>query len=1214
MGELHITDLKPGMLLSGRWPAPVTLVAVTPQSETSATVVVRGDDGAFSEEMLFADDLAAVSLVQDEGRRWTFDADPQQFRLATEAVRISMAGIGDPMVAVATSDISPLPHQLRAVYGELLPQTPLRFLLADDPGAGKTIMAGLYAKELLLRGDLARMLIVAPGGLVEQWQDELGSKFGLQATVLSRELIAASPHGDPFPGNPLMIARMDQLARNPELLAHLEDSEWDLVVVDEAHRMSASWHGPGGDLRETQRFRLGRLLGTVTRNLLLMTATPHAGNEDNFQVFLSLLDEDRFAGRQQSSGTADTTGLMRRMVKEELLTFEGKPLFPERIAETVPYKLSHDERELYEEVTHYVRHQMNQVTRDGDSPQRRTVGFALTVLQRRLASSTHAVLRSLERRRDRLRSRRADLAAGRVPVDGPGVHSLRNLDDYDADEYSAEEFETLEDEVLDAATAARTVAELDAEIVVLDQLVTLATRVRDRGIDEKWSQLRSLLTDRNLLRDKDGRPRKLIIFTEHRDTLDYLAQQLRNIIGNDDAVLTIHGGTSRTDRIAVREQFTNEPTRQILVATDAAGEGLNLQAAHLMINYDLPWNPNRIEQRFGRIHRIGQRNVCRLWNIVADETREGHVYARLLDKMEQQRAAYGGKLFDVLGEAFADRPLRDLLWNAILYGDDPQRLEEIEKVVNAEIAEGCETLIAERALAHETLSRTQLDRLRREMDEAHARRLQPHYIERFFRAAFSELGGRLSRREHGRFQISNVPAVLRARDTRKAHGGRPVTRAYERVTFDPAAVSGTVRADLLAPGHPLMDELLDVVVETRSAALRSGATLFAPEDPSAEPYVIVAMSGEVVDGHGIAVSKRFAFVRVDADGSVSDAGPAPHLDLVPLPDATSDSSVTDLSTRARTSPGSRSEGEHSLVGPLLVEPVRNAVTNRVETTPSPMVEPVRNAVTNRVETTRLEKAATAWAATVAQQNHLRDVRDRLLPTVEKTRSAVRERLVEQINHLSSHAARLREERDAGSRRRRRQSPERLEQLAQELEVRLGRRMAELDRDASLNARPPVLQAAMLVIPAGAIHGPVGDRARDTAATDRRAVAAVIAAEIALGRLPEEMPHNNPGYDIISEHPAPATAEGMRRPPVFIEVKGRVEGGATFHVSANQVLYAKNTGHDHRLAMVRVSDRGPEYDEVRYLADYFHDFDTGGADLAGVEIDWNSAWSKARPPH
>ncbi|WP_298446192.1 helicase-related protein, partial [Gordonia sp. (in: high G+C Gram-positive bacteria)] len=869
---MELRDLTQGVTLTGRWAGPVTLLSVTLLGPDSATIVVRDDAGGFREELLFADDLAALAVVEPAQRRWTFDADPIEFRLATEALRISMAGVGDPMVAVATSDISPLPHQLRAVYGELLPRTPLRYLLADDPGAGKTIMAGLYAKELLLRGDLDRMLIVAPGGLVEQWQDELLTKFGMHATVLSRELITASPHGDPFPANPRMIARMDQLARNPELLAHLEESEWDLVVVDEAHRMSASWHGPNGDLHETQRFRLGRLLGRRTRNLLLMTATPHAGNEDNFQLFLSLLDEDRFVGRSRSGTTADTTGLMRRMVKEELLTFEGRPLFPERIAETVPYQLSPAEQQLYDEVTHYVRNEMNRVTQDGDTPRRRTVGFALTVLQRRLASSTHAVLRSLQRRRDRLIVKRADVLAGRaafddhVPTPDPDTFD-------DPDEYSAEEYESLEEEVVDAATAARTVAELDTEIACLDRLVTLATDVRNRGTDRKWDQLRSLITDHRLLRDDDGRPRKLIIFTEHRDTLDYLARQLRNVIGNDDAVLTIHGGTSRSERIAVRERFTNEPDRQILVATDAAGEGLNLQAAHLMINYDLPWNPNRIEQRFGRIHRIGQRNVCRLWNIVADETREGHVYARLLEKMEQQRVAYGGKLFDVLGEAFNDTPLRELLWNAILYGDDPRRLEEIERVVNAEVAQGCETLIAERALAHETLSRTQLDRLRRDMEEAAARRLQPYYIEKFFRDAFGELGGRLTKRESGRYQIPKVPAVLRSRDTRKAHAGRPVTRAYERVTFDPARIPGRVRADLLAPGHPLMDELLRVYTESRSAALSSGATFLAADDPGTEPYVIVAVSGDIVDGDGEPVSKRFAFVRVAADGTVSDAGP-----------------------------------------------------------------------------------------------------------------------------------------------------------------------------------------------------------------------------------------------------------------------------------------------------------------------------------------------------
>ncbi|MEZ5211461.1 helicase-related protein [Gordonia sp. (in: high G+C Gram-positive bacteria)] len=1164
---MELRGLTQGVTLTGRWAGPVTLLSFTPLGPDSATIVVRDDAGGFREELLFADDLAALTVVEPAQRRWTFDADPIEFRLATEALRISMAGVGDPMVAVATSDISPLPHQLRAVYGELLPRTPLRYLLADDPGAGKTIMAGLYAKELLLRGDLDRLLIVAPGGLVEQWQDELLTKFGMHATVLSRELVAASPHGDPFPGNPRMIVRMDQLARNPELLTHLEESEWDLVVVDEAHRMSASWHGPNGDLHETQRFRLGRLLGRRTRNLLLMTATPHAGNEDNFQLFLSLLDEDRFVGRSRSGATADTTGLMRRMVKEELLTFEGRPLFPERIAETVPYQLSPAEQQLYDEVTHYVRNEMNRVTQDGDTPRRRTVGFALTVLQRRLASSTHAVLRSLQRRRDRLIVKRADVLAGRaafddhVPTPDPDTFD-------DPDEYSAEEYESLEEEVVDAATAARTVAELDTEIACLDRLVTLATDVRNRGTDRKWDQLRSLITDHRLLRDDDGRPRKLIIFTEHRDTLDYLARQLRNVIGNDDAVLTIHGGTSRSERIAVRERFTNEPDRQILVATDAAGEGLNLQAAHLMINYDLPWNPNRIEQRFGRIHRIGQRNVCRLWNIVADETREGHVYARLLEKMEQQRVAYGGKLFDVLGEAFNDTPLRELLWNAILYGDDPRRLEEIERVVNAEVAQGCETLIADRALAHETLSRTQLDRLRRDMEEAAARRLQPYYIEKFFRDAFGELGGRLTKRESGRYQIPKVPAVLRSRDTRKAHAGRPVTRAYERVTFDPARIPGRVRADLLAPGHPLMDELLRVYTESRSAALSSGATFLAADDPGTEPYVIVAVSGDIVDGDGDPVSKRFAFVRVAADGTVSDAGPAPHLDLTPYPPTT-----------------------------------------------FPPAEPPTNEVRRRVEaTTHLERTALAWAATVAQPQHLRETRHRLLPTIAKTRAAVHDRLVREINQLAAESAQYREERDSGRRRRRRRSPERLDQLAEELQLRLTQRTAELDRDAALTAKPPILTAAMLVIPAGALDGPAAARARDTAATDLRAVAAVLRAERALGRVPEEMPHNNPGYDIISEYPPSDDVEATRRPAIFLEVKGRIEGATTFHVSYNQVLHARNTAGNHRLAMVKVSDRGPEHDEVRYLTDYFHDFDIGAAAVAAVELDWDRAWTNALPPH
>ncbi|MBB4136227.1 helicase-related protein [Gordonia humi] len=1155
------SQLRAGQRLSGRWRESVDLVAVNLVGETTATLIVRDERLGIRDELVFADDLTRITIEKPTAASWTFDADPHRFRIATEALRIGRTAAHDRMAAVGTSDISPLPHQIRAVYGELLPRTPLRFLLADDPGAGKTVMAGLYAKELQLRGDLTRMLIVAPGGLVEQWKDELLTKFGIVTTLLTRELINVSPGGDPFAEHPLMIARMDQLARDPELIGHLENTEWDLVVVDEAHRMSAAWNGPDLEVRETARFRLGRVLGSVTRNLLLMTATPHAGNDENFELFLSLLDEDRYAGRRRGGGAVDTSGIMRRMVKEELLTFEGRPLFPERIAETVPYELSDGEAELYEAVTRYVRVEMNRAASSPDSPKRRTVGFALTVLQRRLASSTHAVLRSLHRRRDRLTTRRADLIAGRIPVDDRIALPSPDLFD-DPDEFTAEEFEQLEEEVVDAATAARTVAELDTEIGILTDLVALATRVRDRGDDRKWAELRGLLTDRRLLRDTDGAPRKLIVFTEHKDTLDYLVAQIRNVLGSDDAVLTIHGGTRRTDRVAVREQFTNEPDRVVLVATDAAGEGLNLQAAHLMVNYDLPWNPNRLEQRFGRIHRIGQRHVCRLWNIVAADTREGQVYTRLLAKMEQQRAAYGGKLFDVLGdEAFGGRPLRDLLWDAVLYGDDPARLDEIERVVDREVAAGCEALVSERALARETLDPVEMDRLRREMDEATARRLQPHYIEQFFTRAFATFGGRLIRRETGRFQISNVPASLRNRPARREHGWRPVTRAYERVTFEPTAVSSSVtRAELLAPGHPLLDAVLDGVVERDRDLLTSGATLFDPSDPGTKPYAVVAVSSEIVDGTGVVVSRRFAFVAVGADGAVSDAGTAPQLDLAPLPD------------------------------PTVAEAARGALS------------------------AAFADDATRWLTGTGVPEHLSEVTARIVPEVDKVENAVRSRLVDQVNFLDAEAARRREENESGngSKRRRRISPERLTRQARDLEARLSHRLTELADERALSARPPRVETAFVVVPAGFVGGDVARHAADTMATDARAVAAVLAAEHRLGRSAEEMPHNNKGYDVLST-PAPLP-DGSRPPSIFIEVKGRIVGADTVTVSYNQVQHGKNTGANHRLALVAVSPEGPEFDEVRYLTNHFHDIDMGDVDVSSVDLDWKKSWTKASAPH
>ncbi|MFE5702187.1 helicase-related protein [Rhodococcus koreensis] len=1156
---LSAQDLQPGVWIAGIRPAPVTVIATPPAGPGAVNLIFRDTEGHFGERLLYAADLDKLSLHTPDAQ-WTFDADGTEFRLAAEALRIRMAGLHDPMLAISASNVQPLPHQIRAVYGELLPRTPLRFLLADDPGAGKTIMAGLYAKELILRGDLQRMLIIAPGGLVEQWQDELASKFEIDTELLTRDMATAASDGNPFTRHPMLIARMDQLSRSDELLAHLTTSEWDLIVVDEAHRMSANWWS--GELRKTRRYELGQQLGSIARHLLLMTATPHSGSEENYQAFLALLDPDRFEGQyREGVHSTDTTGLMRRMVKEELLTFEGKPLFPERIAETVPYALSDGERELYEAVTHYVRSEMNRADALSDSPRKRTVGFALTVLQRRLASSPHAILRSLERRRDRLQVKRAEMLDPTRYTVGTDrseyVVTERGIEDFDSDELDAEEAEQLEESVVDLATAARTAAELQIEIDQLAELVTLARQVRDSRKDRKWEQLRSLLLDRNLLRDEQGNPRKLIIFTEHRDTLEYLVDQIRNQIGRDDAVLTIHGGTSRENRRKVREEFTHDPQRQVLVATDAAGEGLNLQAAHLMINYDLPWNPNRLEQRFGRIHRIGQQNVCRLWNLVAEDTREGQVFTRLLSKMEQQRKAYGGRLFDVLGEAFTERSLRDLLIQAIRYGDDPAKRAELDQVIDAEVANGLEELLHERALAREALDPVEVERLRRQMDEARARKLQPHYISAFFRGAFGRIGGRMSAREADRFQITNVPAALRNRQ----HPGapKPIATSYERVTFEPSRIDvGSHTAEFLAPGHPLLDMVLDSTLERHRDALTRGAVLMDPTDSGTTPRLVVALTSEIVDALDTTVSKRFAFVTLTPDGAALAAGPAPYLDAEPLPPDTQD-----------------------IVEEVLAQPWLAA---------------------------GVEQLATEWAVQHEQPEHLAAIRARIEAQVDKTISEVRRRLSMQINYLDGEAARLRDEVAAGKHIRRsamRQGPDRLEARARDLERRLESRLTRLAAEGQLAAKQPTIAGAALLLPAGLLGQQQPTTfAVDTTIVERRAVDAVLAAERALGRKPEEMPHNNPGYDVRSIDPNGQT--------IFIEVKGRIKGAQDFHITKTEVLTGKNTASHHRLAMVTVHPDGAQADQVRYVLDAFVGTEMT-FEQTYIGLSWKPMWDKGSAP-
>ena len=1123
-------DIKPGARLRGLDAAGIAEIVQVARFGDDALNLVFRVDGRVGERLVYRGEESAFEFV-DAGRSFGFDADGGLLRLASEAYRIRLAHLFDPYMAVSASRIEALPHQITAVYGEMLPRQPLRFLLADDPGAGKTIMAGLLIKELMIRGDLERCLIVAPGSLVEQWQDELAEKFGLAFDPVTRDQIETSVTGNPFIERNRLILRRDMAARSDELKAKLVAApEWDLVICDEAHRMAASYFG--GEVKETQRHKLGKLLGTRTRNLLLMSATPHNGKEADFQLFMGLLDADRFEGRfREGVHKADASDLMRRLTKEELYRFDGTPLFPERRAYTASYELSPAEAALYQAVTTYVREEMNRADRNGDDKRRSNVGFALQILQRRLASSPAAIHRSLERRRKRLEER---LREERLTRDGqPGaLRRVAELPEYDPDEVdeaTGAEAEQAEEQVLDHATAARTLAELEAEIVILRDLEDQALQLKLSHQDAKWRQLESILDEPIMLDASTGLRRKILIFTEPKDTLEYLAQKITARVGDPAAVVVVHGGVAREARRAAIAKFNSDPVVRVMIANDAAGEGVNLQrGAHLMVNYDLPWNPNRLEQRFGRIHRIGQTEVCHLWNLCAANTREGEVYQRLLEKLEEARKALGGKVYDVLGELFDGKPLRDLLVDAIRYGDAPATRQRIFQSVDEAVDVGAiEKLVAERKLTSEGMDPNVLATVREEMDRAEVRRLQPHFIGAFFREAFSLLGGRIAEREKSRFEISRVPSILKERD-RLIGRSDPVLDRYARVTFEKSQIAGQPQAELLAPGHPLLDAVVDIVLERFQPLLRQGGVLVDESDEGTAPRLLVYLEHAIRDGRVArsgeprVVSQRLQFIHLTEDGAALDGGPAPYLDCRPLTAA--EKPLADEITAL----------------PWLAGGV--------------------------------EQRALGHAIARLVPAHLAEVRGRRLAEIDKVERAVRERLGREINYWDGRAARLREEERAG--RDQRINASNAEATAQRLVERLHKRQEELDRERQITALSPVLKGAALILPGGLLRAramvtidppPVDGMSKDIdgrALVEKLAMESVMMAERALGNQPRDVSAENRGYDIESQDP-------RTRHLRFIEVKGRHADGREVIVTRNELLASLNAPQSFILALVRV---------------------------------------------
>jgi len=1131
----RLEDLTRGAQVRGvRTDGPVEVVDVKWFGTAALELTYKDAQGRPGNELLYRDAEARLE-VTSKGPAWSFDADGHLFRLVSEANRIRLAYLFDPLLAVHTSLVEPLPHQIKAVYGEMLTRQPLRFLLADDPGAGKTIMAGLFIKELVARGDLKRALIICPGSLAEQWQDELNDKFQLPFEILTNDKLESARTGNWFDENDLVIARLDKLSRNEDVQAKLEAArDYDLVVVDEAHKMSASFFS--SEVKETKRYRLGKLVGGLTRHFLLMTATPHNGKEADFQLFMALLDGDRFEGRfRDGVHQSDSSDMMRRLVKEEMLRFDGTRLFPERRAYSPTYQLSPAEAKLYADVTDYVRQEFNRAD-NLEEGRKGTVGFALTILQRRLASSPEAIYQSLKRRRERLEKRLREeelLARGRAVEE----KVLTEDDIDDLDEAPDDEVEQAEEEVLDQATAARTRDELKAEIEILKGLEEQARKVRFSNTDKKWDELRSILQgddgSSQLMFDQHGHRRKLVVFTEHRDTLNYLADRIGGLIGKPGAIVTIHGGLGREERKKAQESFTQDKAVEVLIATDAAGEGINLQRAHLMVNYDLPWNPNRLEQRFGRIHRIGQQEVCHLWNLVAEETREGEVWKRLLDKLEEERKALGGGVFDILGKIFRDQPLRELLVEAIRYGDDPEvRARLTQKVDNLVDRERCRELLDEKALARESMDAAAVRRIREDMERAEARRLQPHFIAGFFLEAFKHLGGRVHRREEGRYEITQVPAAVRSRD-RLIGRGNPILDRYERITFEKRLISvpGQPLASFVCPGHPLLDATIDIVQERYRDLLKRGAVLVDPEDPGDEVRVLYYLENSVKDGRlekdgqPRIASRQVHFIETSKSGDVRLAGWAPYLDYRPL-----------------------EEAERQLLAKIVEDDWLKQ---------------------------NLEPRAIAHAVSSLVPEHLAEVRQRREHLVDKTKAAVKDRLTKEINHWDHRAEDLRAQEQAGKPQRMNSAKAR--QRAEELYTRLQKRLADLELERQVSALPPVVMGAALVVPAGLLKTLAGEppdiAARETARIEKLAMEAVMAAERALGNEPRDVSALRCGYDIESR---PRDGGSLR----LIEVKGRHKDGETIGVTRNEILTALNKPDTFILAIVQVS--GDEVARAAYV--------------------------------
>lgn len=853
--------IKPGQILTGSlFNEPMRVETVRPNGPDTWSVGLVGTRSErFRSVTLTSRDIETLNIFDVTS---TYDGDGQLLRLGLQAYSLGIAYEFDPYFGLSISRVDPLPHQLEAVYDYLLKVARVRFLLADDAGAGKTIMAGLLIRELKLRGLAERILIVCPANLTFQWQREIKEKFDEKFEVLKGGDIRDQFGINQWMEKKHVITSLD-LAKRSDILPGLRQVCWDLTIVDEAHRMSAS-----DPEHKTLRYRLGELIRDTSDHLLLLTATPHKGDPINFSFFLQLLDQDAYADVCSIREAMDRrrAPFYLRRTKEAMVyfperqsdgTWVAKKIFTKRITHTIDFQIDGAEFELYRDVTRFVKQQSTKAAAQGDDPRARAVGFLMSLYQRRLASSTYAMQHSLENRVKRLETglKRAQELISMMPPDIPDPEELEEMEDYEREQL---------EKMLDAVTLASNAEQIREEIEELKRLAEKARFVEDSGAEAKLSRLKDLLQQEGFF---DHSEKRLLLFTEFKDTLDYLVARLKDW---GFKVGTIHGGMKsgfrdqQGTRLYTEQQFKDGDI-QILVATEAAGEGINLQCCHILFNYDIPWNPNRLEQRMGRIHRYGQLFDCLIFNFVATNTIEGRILQRLLEKLQEIRDALDDDaVFNVVGEilpaAHIERVLRD--YYAGRLGD-----VDLEDRLLRNVDEKQFRAICQNALEGLASKKLNLEMLVERRARAQERRVVPETIARFIResADYVDLSLKSVPSLPHTFEPGRTPTILKNCESQPDWKFPPLVTKYPRFSTD-RETADTKNLEWVTPGHPLFEALRRHAFSLAQETFGKGACFYSLQHET--PARLDFYRARIVDGLGQVIHERLFAVELSANEEV----------------------------------------------------------------------------------------------------------------------------------------------------------------------------------------------------------------------------------------------------------------------------------------------------------------------------------------------------------